>query len=281
LNEPWTPNLSIPLSWPPINFASPSPVLRVDQAMAGMRNDEFPFAYSPANLENEGLGHVSDSSTSNSTELTSDLRDGVIVKHLGNFRPRSSRGNWEVSGLMADMVYVYVLINNMQPPVQEILQENSQPFSKAIQRPTRQIQAEVPDSPRLPALGDDFDDDDEDYDEVEDIGDNIDRMEVDAPVYLYELDQLRRSLETTAPPPPQQPISYLVPTQWNWNTNITGIPTRFRPPPPLSQSLTRESKWKMQIVRHQRSLVTRGIRHPGFPPSPLNPNWKRNQQSKA
>lgn len=42
-----------------------------------------------------------------------------------------------------------------------------------------------------------------------------------------------------------------------------------------SYALSEKSQWKLAVAQYHRALSTRGMRHPGFPPSPLGPNWEK------
>lgn len=46
-------------------------------------------------------------------------------------------------------------------------------------------------------------------------------------------------------------------------------------PTSSSYALSEKSQWKLAVAQYHHALSTRGMRHPGFPPSPLGPNWER------
>ncbi|KIJ50855.1 hypothetical protein M422DRAFT_776808 [Sphaerobolus stellatus SS14] len=269
-NKSWSSNIDIPLGWPPSPLLSTDPCWQ--HTASEMGHPQYPFAYSASlTHDSHAVGHVSGLPKKDTIDLTCNYSN-----EDGNeeYRPRSSRGDWEVSRFAAKLRSNSVLIDQQT-------QRKNREFSKVIQRPARHFQhPEVPESPRLPALGDDFDDEDDDDEELQEIdfkfSDN--RMDVDAPVYLYQAcDRASTTATRTYASVPSPPLL-------GHTRNVTqpsGRPSRIVTPPPLSETLTPQSRWKLQIVQQQRSLKTRGMRPSGFPISPLNPERENNRNRKS
>lgn len=159
--------------------------------------------------------------------------------------------------------------------------------------------SEPPQAPRLDAFSDDFDK------EGEEDGLNIHRTYDPDAIYLYDpfdlqlssSDFRRNSADSEEEedhhhtqsnglinPYSSQPhsTSYISsytnssssPANPPFPPGLNKPPKKSRPLP-SSYALTEKSQWKLAVTQHQRSLSTRGVRHPGFPPSPLGPNWEK------
>ncbi|KAF8524923.1 hypothetical protein BU17DRAFT_63091 [Hysterangium stoloniferum] len=146
---------------------------------------------------------------------------------------------------------------------------------------------EIPLSPRLDNISDIFDDDDDDDDDddMEDqdygIGWNL-LMDIDpdfSSVYLRNPSGnepsalgLHRKYSS--------PLS-LPPATSRWTRPLPRRLKKQPLTPSPSDELTDKSRWKLELLQHRRALTTRGVRYPGFPPSPLGPNWEKYHQPRG
>ena len=119
---------------------------------------------------------------------------------------------------------------------------------------------EMPESPRLGYISDSFDDDEKERDEA--VDEPADEDPYSHPILGRHISRPLLQLDVRSLPNQARRSAFPKPSDRGSD----------RSPGPGPTDLFPSSQWKLEVEQFNRSFALRGMRFPGYPPSPLGPN---------